>query len=137
MTASLSLPLPLFNRNRGAIEEALYESEAATALAHATLVGLQTKLKNLHAEVLSAKSEATLFGKGVVVDAMTNMVATVAGYESGKFDLLTVLDAQRVLFEISNHYVDALERYHISRINVEHLIAATFSSMIEGGSDNE
>jgi cobalt-zinc-cadmium efflux system outer membrane protein len=101
------------------------------------LVGLQTKLKNLHAEVLSAKSEATLFGKGVVIDAMTNMVATVAGYESGKFDLLTVLDAQRVLFEISNHYVDALERYHLSRINVEHLIVASFSSLNEGGSDNE
>ena len=137
MTASLSLPLPLLNRNRGAIEEAEYESEAATALAQATLVGLQTELKNLHAEVLSAKSEATLFGKGVVIDAMTNMVATVAGYESGKFDLLTVLDAQRVLFEISNHYVDALERYHLSRINVEHLIAASFSSLNEGGSDNE
>ena len=137
ITASLSLPLPLFNRNRGAIAEAQFESEAATALAQATLIGLKTKLKNLYAEVLSAKSEATLFGKGVVVDAMTNMVATVAGYESGKFDLLTVLDAQRVLFEISNHYVDALERYHISRINVEHLIAASFSSMNEGGSDNE
>lgn len=137
ITASLSLPLPLFNRNRGSIAEAQFESEATTALAHATLVGLQTKLKNLHAEVLSAKSEATLFGKGVVIDAMTNMVATVAGYESGKFDLLTVLDAQRVLFEISNHYVDALERYHLSRINVEHLISASFSSLNEGGSDNE
>jgi cobalt-zinc-cadmium efflux system outer membrane protein len=137
ITASLSLPLPLFNRNRGSIAEAQFESEATTALAHATLVGLQTKLKNLHAEVLSAKSEATLFGKGVVIDAMTNMVATVAGYESGKFDLLTVLDAQRVLFEISNHYVDALGRYHLSRINVEHLISASFSSLNEGGSDNE
>ena len=137
MTASLTVPLPLFDRNRGAIEEAHYEVEIAEVLAQANIVGLETRLKNLLAEVQSAKNEATLFGRGVVIDAMSNMAATLEGYESGKFDLLTVLDAQRVLFEISNHYIDALERFHVSRINVEHLIAASFSSFTEGGSENE
>lgn len=136
-TASVSIPLSLFNRNQGSIESASHEISVAEAILEATQTELYAHLHYLYSEVESAREEVLTLGDQALVDAVENMNATVAGYKDGKFDLLTVLDAQRVLLNISNQHIDALERYHQSRIELESLISTTFSTLISGEADNE
>ena len=136
-TASVSIPLSLFNRNQGSVKSADFEISVAEALLQAKQAELMAHLYYLHSEVDAARAQVLALGNQALVDAMENMNATVAGYKDGKFDLLTVLDAQRVLLNISTQHIDALERYHLSRIELESLISATFTTLISGEADNE
>ena len=135
--ASVSIPLGLFNRNQGSIESAHHEVAVAEAMLKATQTDLYAQLHNLYAEVVAARNEALILDQRALVDAMENMNATVAGYTDGKFDLLTVLDAQRVLLSISTRHIDALERFHHSRIELERLISVSFSNLASVEADHE
>ena len=136
-TVSVGIPLPLFNRNRRAVEAAEHELQRAEALKLAIQSQLQTQILNGYAEVASFKTEATMLGQSAVPDATQNLIATIEGYENGKFDLLAVLDAQRVLFELTNQHIDALLRFHTARLNLERLVAASFESLTEERHNND
>ena len=118
----LVVPLPLFNRNQGGVEEAVanlgrvrrqYEAsriKTLTALAEAT-----TARDAAHEEVAALTNE-------VLPGAQQAFDAVQRGYLEGKFDYLYVLDTQRTLFETQARYIDAVEAYHKARTDVERLI---------------
>ena len=77
----------------------------------------------------TAYTEVTTLREDVLPAAQENFDATEEGYREGKFDLLTVLDAQRTLFETTNQYVDALLAYHQTRAEVERLIGTPLTDL--------
>lgn len=118
----ISIPLPLFDRNQGAILEARrkqakarQESRAAELKAHAALADSYQSL---------ASSFATATGlKDQVLPAAQLAFHTVQeGFREGKFGFLEVLDAERTLFETRSNYIEALAGYHRARAEVERLI---------------
>ena len=128
-TVSVGIPLPLFNRNQRAVDAAEYELQRVEALRLAMRSELHTMILNGYVEVASYKKEAQMLGQSAVPDATQNLIATIEGYENGKFDLLAVLDAQRVLFELTNQHIDALQRYHTARLNLERMVSPSFTSL--------
>ena len=117
----LSVPIPLFDRNQGGIEEATAnlgkahrEYEAAHVRTLAALTGAVRSLSVAYDEVLLLRDE-------VVPKARQAFEAAREGYRQGKFDYLYVLDAQRTLFETRAGYVDSLEAYHTARADVMRL----------------
>lgn len=119
---SLSIPLPLFDRNQGNIaaaqtrifkgrRESLAAKIDVTGVfleAYGRLVAASERLKSLEREILPAAQE--------VYDA------TVGGYAEGKFDLLSVLDAQRTLFSTRLEIVNARADFHKAKVQIEALI---------------
>ncbi len=129
LTAGISIPLPLFNRNQGAIKAAQYRikegeeaQRAAIVLAHHMLADAYERLSMAHEEVAALRDE-------VLPAARESFAATQEGYREGKFDLLTVLDTQRTFFEATNQYIEALETYHLTRAEVERLIGTSLSDI--------
>ncbi len=129
LTAGISIPLPLFNRNQGAIREAEYKikeaeeaQRAAAVLAHHMVADAYQRLSLAYEEALALRDE-------ILPAARESFVATQEGYREGKFDLLTVLDTQRTFFEATNQYIDALETYHVTRAEVERLIGTPLSDI--------
>lgn len=119
---SLSIPLPLFDRNQGNIAAAQTrvfkgrrESLAARIdvngvflEAYGRLVAASERLKALEKEILPAAQE--------VYDA------TLGGYTEGKFDFLSVLDAQRTLFATRLEIVNARAEFQKAKVQIEALI---------------
>ena len=129
LTASISIPLPLFNRNQGVVKEAQYRIEktqeaqrAATVLAHHMLTDAYQQLSMAYEETQALRDE-------ILPAARESFEAMQEGYREGKFDLLMVLDAQRTFFEATNRYIDALETYHLTRSEVERLIGTPLSDI--------
>ncbi len=122
LVVGISLPLPVFNRNQGAVLEAqrrltkaeeerrVVEVRVATALSSA-----YQKLAGAHAEIMALKAQ-------VLPGAQSAFEAASKGYRLGKFSLLDVLDAQRTLFGAKAQYLRALTDYHQSVAQVEGLI---------------
>lgn len=127
--ASITLPLPLFDRNQGAIREAKYRLRQGEAAQQALFLQAQQMLAEAYGRLTTAYEEATAIQDNVLAAAQENYEATEEGYREGKFDLLTVLDARRTLFEVTNQYVHALAAYHLALADVERLIGTPLSDI--------
>lgn len=129
LTAGVSVPLPLFDRNQGDIESARARIEQGEALRQAVFVEEQSLLAATYNRLAAIFNEVTTLRRNILPAARENFEATREGYREGKFDLITVLDAQRTLFEATNQYVDALETYHASRADIERLIGTPIDAI--------
>jgi len=129
LSAGIIIPLPLFDRNQGAIREAEYRYQQGEAAQQAVRVQARQMLRVVYERLATAYAEVTTLREAVLPAAQEHFAATEEGYREGKFDLLTVLDAQRTLFETTNQYVDALAAYHTARAEVESLIGTPLSDV--------
>jgi len=129
LAAGISIPLPIFDRNQGAIQEARYRIRQGEAKQEAMWVRAEQMLVTAYERLAAAHTEVEMLRDRVVPAAQEHFTATEEGYREGKFDLLAVLDAQRTLFEITNQYIDALTLYHITRSEVERLIGTPLSDI--------
>jgi len=117
----LSVPLPVFDRNQGAIAEAAHRLEKARADRDAAGRTARTTLAGAWAELAAANDQATSLRDAVVPAAARALDDVRAAYGQGALSFDDVLDAQRTLFELRVEYVDALETVHVQAAEVERL----------------
>jgi cobalt-zinc-cadmium efflux system outer membrane protein len=122
MIAGISLPLPLFDRNEGAIAAAQHRIAKAEFDAQASRTQLTTTLIGGLGALAAADAQARAIESQVLPAAQSAFTRTRTGYEEGKFDLLNVLDTQRTLFEARRELVNARADYEKARVQVEALI---------------
>ena len=118
----LSLPIPLYDRNQGAIREAEYNLAKAFEERRSTEIATYTALATVHSVLSAAATTVTVMKDEVLPSAQKAFVAVTEGYRIGKFDFLEMLDAQRTLFDVRGAYIDALAEYHKAVAKVEQLI---------------
>jgi len=118
----LTLPIPLFDRNQGALLAARYQLARAGEERRTAEVRVLTELAATYAELSSAFAEATALQNDVLPGAQSAFEAFSEGYRQGKFGFLDVLDAQRTLFEARGRYIEALTAYHQAVADMERLI---------------
>ena len=124
----LALPLPLFNRNQGGIEEAVANLAGARQRYEAVRVKTLAALSEAATALAASHDEVTALRSEVLPAAQQAFEAVQQGYLQGKFDYLYVLDTQRTLFETQARYVDSIEAYHKARADVERLTGRSLST---------
>ena len=118
----VGVPIPIFNRNQGAILEARHRLAKVDEERRAVEVGVRLALGVGYEALMSAFEEATALGSRVIPEARQAFDTVGDGYRKGLFGYLDVLDAQRTLFELRSRYIDALADYHRAAADVERLI---------------
>lgn len=124
-----SMPLPIFNRNQGAIREAEIDLESASFEMRSAEALLIDELARAYRDLVSAYEGATLLRSQILPGAESTFDAIQEGYREGKFGYLEVLDAQKTLFEANSQYLEALGNFHLSTTAIERLIAQPISSL--------
>jgi len=125
----LSIPMPLFNRNQGNIQEAMYMLAKTEEQRKAVETDLRAGLAEASTKLSSSFSEITIIKNDVLPLARSAFDAAGQGYREGKFEYLVVLDAQRTFFEVRERYIEALAGYHKARADVERLIGRDINSV--------
>jgi cobalt-zinc-cadmium efflux system outer membrane protein len=121
----VAMPIPVLDRNRGAIREAqelAQRTDAERAANRLTLIGIVGKA---HDSATGALQQIDLLRR-VVLPATRSSLATIeAGYEQGRFTVLEILDAyQRVAdAELMEH--DAMATHHTALATIEGLTGGT------------
>ena len=118
----LSLPLPLFNRNDGAVLDALRRVDKAQGEADAEGARLRAELAQAHARLIAALAECALIANEILPGAEDAQRAASRGFELGKFGLIDVLDAQRVLAQSKNQYLNAVAESHRAAADIARLL---------------
>jgi cobalt-zinc-cadmium efflux system outer membrane protein len=121
---ALKVPLPVFNRNQGNLQEALQRTEKAGAELDAARVSLSSAARQALENVTARRTEAELLRAEVVPGARSAYEAATIGFENGKFSFLEVLDAQRTLISAKMQYLNALANFHRARSELESLTGA-------------
>ena len=116
-----SVPLQLFDRNQGAIEEARSRLNRMEAEKKSVETRIHTDFDRAYQELHLAFRQVTLLESEILPGAQTSFEAISEGYRYGKFGLLDVLDSQRTFFEGKKRYLHALADYHKSLAEVERL----------------
>ncbi len=118
----VSVPLPLFNRNSGAVLESLRRVDKARDELDAERVRLHAALAQAHGHLLAASEEAALIRSDVLPGAEQAWHAANRGYELGKFGLIDVLDAQRTLVQSRHQYFKAVAEGYRALADIERLV---------------
>ncbi|MBA3642381.1 MAG: TolC family protein, partial [Acidobacteria bacterium] len=124
-----SIQLPLFDRNRGGIQEATDRISKAHYEQRAAQVRVTTALAESYRALASARDEASVLASSIQPGAREAFEAVSEGYRLGKFGYLEVLDAQRTLVSAGAQYLRALSDYHEAAADVERLIGAPLADV--------
>jgi cobalt-zinc-cadmium efflux system outer membrane protein len=108
----VSIPLPLFDSNQGAILEAARQADKARADLDNENAQWRLAITQAYSSYEGASQEARRLKDDALPAARESLDAMSRGFELGKFGFLEVLDAQRTLFEIRSRYRLALMRAH-------------------------
>lgn len=122
IVAGISIPLPLFDRNQGAILQAQHRLAQAKKKRRAAAIRIATALSAAYQRATAAYDKARILQTQVLPAARRAFEATKTGFRLGKFNFLSVLDAHRTLFDAKSQYLRALTRYHQAVAEIERLI---------------
>jgi cobalt-zinc-cadmium efflux system outer membrane protein len=125
----MSLPLPFFNRNQGAISEASNNLQKAQEKRTAAEVNAIATLDEVYQTLLFAYNEVTILRDTILPGAESAFNASNEGYLEGKFSYLDVLDVQRSLFDAEDTYINSLVVYHKALISIERLIGENLNTI--------
>ena len=104
----ISIPLPLFDRNQGAVYEASKRAEKAQDEYESARVQLLADLSQATAQLSTAQASLAVLRDTVLPAAQQAYDASTTGFEAGKFGFLDVIDAQRSLLQARSRYLDTL-----------------------------
>lgn len=127
--ATLTVPLPLFNRNQGAIAAASKRVDRSRAEADSAVRSTNGQFEASYAKLKSSAMRSIALDRDLSPAARKAFEATEIGYREGKFDLVTLLDAQRTYFEIETDAISALAEYYSARAVIEALIGRDLSTL--------
>ena len=118
---SVSLPIPVFNRNSGNVARARAEVKQAANDARQAELILEQQLAESWEQWSTYYSEARRLRRELLPSAEKAFELARVGFAEGRSSYHEVLDAQRTLFDARSQYYDSLRRYHVARANVERL----------------
>ncbi|MCE3608215.1 TolC family protein [Massilia sp. P8910] len=120
----LAIPLPLFDRNRGKLHEALQRGEKARAELDGARARLSNELAQAHEALAVAREQAQLLNEDILPGAQSAYEAARTGFEYGKFNVIDVIDAQRTLLQARTQYLRALADAHRAAADIDSILGA-------------
>ncbi len=129
LVAGVSVPLPLFDRNRGNILDTRYRLARAQAERRLADVSVRTALTAGQRTLSIAHVEIEALRDRIIPRAERVFQETRRGYATGLFRYVEVLDAQRTLFDARRELLDALAAFHFAATDLERLTGTPLSDL--------
>jgi cobalt-zinc-cadmium efflux system outer membrane protein len=126
----LSVPLPLFDRNQAAIQEAHANIAKAQWQKRNVEVGVLAALVDAHSELATTIKEQQAYRDKILPGARDAFRKTQIGYTQGTFDYLELLTAQETLAQTRADYVDVLVRLNQATAALERLVGEAITNLM-------
>ena len=117
-----SIPLPLFDRNQGSIQEAMIRYDQKKIEKESIENKLRLNLGVLYNRFKSLLNISEQLKNNSIPKAHETFNIIKEGNLSGRFAILDVIDAERTLFELQNQYLTVIGEIQIVKSEIEGLI---------------
>jgi len=118
----ITIPLPLFDRNQGAIAEAVALKRKTQYEMHTEWQVLEDELQTAWRKRVSAMQALQSFEEEVLPEAQQAYEALSKAYRAGEMDILALLDAQRTWVEARMARLDLLHDIESKAIEINRLV---------------
>lgn len=118
-----SIPLLIFDRNQGAIQEAKIRVDQKKREYFSVKNRLTLQLNVLYKRLNTLIETADQLSSESIPEAEDAFQIIKEGNLVGRFAIIDVLDAERTLFELQNQYLNIIGQIHSTQIEIEGLIA--------------
>lgn len=118
----VSIPLPLLDRNQGAIYEATKLADKAGDELEANRLRLGTELQQASSRLTVTTTSLATLQNTVLPAAQSAYEAAIKGFEAGKFGFLEVLDAQRSLLAARARYLNTLAAAYQAATAIDRIV---------------
>ncbi len=123
----LSIPIPVFDRNQGNLQQAMSRKYKAQDELIALKNQLGSNLSSQYERLNAAKQASESLRTEILPSAQSAFDAANKGFSAGKFNFLDVLDAQRTLFQAKSQYVQVLLEAHLAVAEIERILGDVIS----------
>lgn len=124
LALGITLDLPVWNRNQGAVAAGVAEKAAATQRRQFAELTVQREVASAYARYQSAARAAEIYRVGVQGQANANLDVVRQTYELGSKTLLDVIAEQRRFIEVQTGYIDALVNTYQARVEIKRATAS-------------
>lgn len=117
-----SIPLSLFDDNRGNIDRAAAEQRAADLDLATYRIGREREIARLRAQLHIAASEVRQIDKEIIPAATRAVKLVRDGFARGAFNYLDVIEAQNALTDTRARRIAALKNFHADKAALDRLL---------------
>jgi Cu(I)/Ag(I) efflux system membrane protein CusA/SilA len=121
----ISLDLPVRNKNQGAIEAAVADSEAAKSRREFSELTVRHEVASAYAQYDRAVRAEEIFRLGARDPARANLDVVKQTYELGSKTLIDYIGEQRRFIELENDFIDAQLAVYNARVEIGRATAST------------
>jgi cobalt-zinc-cadmium efflux system outer membrane protein len=118
----VSIPISLFDRNQGNVQETISRLDKAKDELQSTQIRVRNELMQAQQRLRFAVDEAQLSKADVLPNAQNAFDLALKGFEFGKFGFLDVLDAQRSLLAAKAQYLRSCGDAHLAAADIQRLL---------------
>src|SRR5437016_1046237 len=122
--ASVSIVLPVRNRNQGNIAAAAAEAQAAERRLQFAELAVRQEVAAALAQYEAARRSRGIYERGVRDGATRNLSVVRQTYGLGRGSLLDVIAEQRRYIDIENGYTDVLRQVYDARVEIDRVTGA-------------
>src|SRR6266581_4086767 len=120
----VSLDLPVRNKNQGAIEAAVADSEAAKSRREFSELTVRREVASAYAQYDRAVRAEVIFRVGARDPAKANLEVVRQTYELGSKTLVDFIGEQRRFIELENDFIEAQLAVYNARVEIERATAS-------------
>ena len=120
----ISLDLPVRNKNQGAIEAAVADSEAAKSRREFAELTVRREVASAYAQYDRAVRAEVIFRVGARDPAKANLEVVRQTYELGSKTLVDFIGEQRRFIELENDFIEAQLAVYNARVEIERATAS-------------
>jgi cobalt-zinc-cadmium efflux system outer membrane protein len=120
-TAGISFNLPLWRGSKQ--REVIAQSEARQRVARAQLLAKRNDIayeaRKALDEIARTEEQLNLYDTGVIPQAQMSLKSSIAGYQVDKVDFLTMLNSQKMLYDLELERVRVLAQHELSVVDLD------------------
>lgn len=115
----LSMPIPVFDRNKGGRAAAQAHLDGVNSRLLALERTVTAEVEAAVARLSSSERILALFEQGIIPQLTENLKLTQEAYRLGEVGMLSVIDEQKKFFEVNDGYLSALHGRRVAFIKLE------------------
>ena len=126
---AFSVPLWFWTKQRYEVKEAIANLEEAKASYEAMKNKALFETKDLYTKIEIAQNKIKLYKYTQIPLLESSIQSSLAGYKSGKAEIMMLLDSERMLLETKMQYYQALVDYYMNLADLERAVGIELSEV--------
>lgn len=119
----LSMPIPVFDRNKAGIQEATAKRNSTESRLLVAFSNVERDVETAYASYQSSEEVLSLYKTNIIPQLEENLKLTQEAYRLGEVDILTVIQEQKKFFEVTDGYLSAWHDRQTALVKLESAVA--------------